>query len=184
MKKINIEKLFPNFLIMFLGLCLIAYPWFGNLEPLHLFCFALGMIGALRLIEFIVQKDKTDKENLLVAVASFLSPLPGMLGLINNNIFLPVTLLSWVCMMIVVKLVKLDYLHDRKLPQFNIKLYGFIIFIIVGIITSYSMRFEAEFQTVVIGFLVFIYGLMDFFKDYINNLMINNSKKVKNDKRK
>jgi len=177
-KNIKLETL-VNIVIIIAGLVLIIFPWLGSAKPINIFYFILGMLAGLRAIEYMFQKDKSDKENINIAIVSFLVPFLSFIKFPNPEMVMPLSLLTWIGLMSIVKLIKLDYLHDRKLPLFKVKLYGFIMFIILGVLTTYSLHFDDKVQIIILGFFVIIIGLMDLFKDHMEYFFEKN-KKVKN----
>jgi hypothetical protein len=90
---------------------------------------------------------------------------------------LPLSILTWVSLLAVVKLIKIDYLHDRGLEFYKVKLYGSIFFIILGILTSYSLHFIKTGQTIIIGFFIIVMGLLDLFKDHVEVYLSKSIKK-------
>ncbi len=159
-QKITTGKLF-SFILVLIGISYLIYPWFGNERPINLFYFFLGIYSSLKFIEYLFQKEKSDKENLYATIASVLIPLLRLIKLPKDGMLLPLSILTWVAFMSIVKLIKLDYLHDRGLPMFRFKLVGFIIFIVLGIITSYSLYFEPKVQIIIMGFFITILGVID-----------------------
>jgi len=175
-KDLNLETI-VNIIIIVTGIGLIIYPWFGEMQPINLFHYLLGMFTGLKLVEFAAQKDKSDKENLYVAIASAIVPFLAIVKFPNNSMLLPLSILTWVSLLAIVKLIKIDYLHDRDLEFYKVKLYGFIFFIILGILTSYSLHFIKTGQTIIIGFFIIVMGLLDLFKDHVEVYLSKSIKK-------
>lgn len=167
-QKLTVNKIF-NYIIIILGMVYIIYPWFGSAKPISLFYFFLGTYSGLKFVEYLFQKEKTDRENLYTTITSILIPLLNFIDFPNDSMLLPLSILTWVCLMSIVKLIKLDYLHDRRLPMFKVKVVTFIIFIIVGVMTSYSLYFEPKVQTIIIGFFIVINGIIDFSQNMIKS---------------
>lgn len=167
-QKITTDKLF-SFILVLVGISYLIYPWFGNENPISLFYFFLGIYSGLKFIEYLFQKEKSDKENLYATIASVLIPFLRVIKFPKEGMLLPLSILTWVALMSIVKLIKLDYLHDRGLPMFRFKLIGFIIFIILGVITSYSLYFEPKVQIIIIGFFITIIGIIDLSQNTIKS---------------
>lgn len=175
-KDLNLETII-NIVIIIAGIGLIIYPWVGNLEPIYLFHYVLGMFTGLKLVEFASQKDKSDKENLYIAIASGLVPLLSVIKFPSGSMLLPLSILTWVSFLAIVKLIKIDYLHDRGLEFYKVKLSGFILFIILGILTSYSIHFVKGAEAIIIGFFIIFMGLLELFKDHVEVYLSKNTKK-------
>lgn len=177
-----------NIILIISGFGIIAYQWFGNPEVILLFYIVLGLIMILNLIIYLTQKEKKDKESLYIAVASFFIPFVAYLNFPNSKMLLPISMLTWVGLMSIVKLIRLDYLHDRKMPIFKIEFYSLILFIIMGVTTTYSLYFDYLGQAIIIGFFIIIISIIDLFKDRLEiSLQIEKklkTKKVKNENHK
>lgn len=180
--KNNIKETIPNYLIILLGIILMVYPFFGQSNAIELFYYTTAIIGTIRLIEFIFQKDKSDKENLYTAIACYILPLLGIFKLTPKIISISLLVIIWTCFMSIVKLIKLDYLHDNKSNKLNIKLSGSIIFTILGVVIGYGLLFDSKIKEVLLGLLITFYGTLDYFKDYINILLENLKKPKKTNK--
>ena len=93
---------------------------------------------------------------------------------------LSLTLISWVGIMSIIKLIKLDYYHDRENGMFYVNLVTFSLFLLLGILTSVNLYFNATVQTLMLGFFFVVNGLLDLAEDAIRVLVTDKNLKIKN----
>ena len=80
--------------------------------------------------------------------------------------------------MAVIKLIKLDYYHDRENGMFYVNLVTFSLFLLIGILTSVNLYFSETVQVLMLGFFFVINGLLNLAEDAIRILVARNSIKI------
>lgn len=183
MKKETQNYFILNVLILLLGIIVVIYSWRTDVDHVKVFNIVLGIYGMIHLLQFLMQKDRSDLESLYTMIACLITPLIQTVNFPKQNMALVFSLLTWISLMAIVKLVKLDYLHDRNDDFFKVKIMGFILFIVLGMITNYTLLFNAESQGTIIGFFLIINGIIVLGEDLSKNYVLK-PVRVKNAKRK
>ena len=70
------------------------------------------------------------------------------------------TLASWVAVMSIIKLIKLDYYHDRENGMLYVNLITFSLFILLGLLTSINLYFNETVQYIMLAFFFVVNGLL------------------------
>lgn len=158
--------------LIFIGIILLILPMLciSNLYCLNIFIFSLYTI--LNLIQFIATRKSKDYEGLYSAIAS-------LIILIINIVFNPtdsprtlaLLLMGWVTMMSLAKLKKMDYYHDRNDRMWKIRAFNLGFFILAGILTSINLAYSNEVQVIVLGFFMFIHGILELFDPIVKTLI-------------
>ena len=123
------------------------------------------------MVEYFLVREKGDYENLLIA---FISMITGgvMLYMESNNLggamLLPVSLISWASALAILKLIKVDFLMDRKNKTWYVELFILILFVISSILASVSLYHSNEVQNLVLGFFFLITGFLEFLYPLVN----------------
>lgn len=146
--------------IFLLGLFLVIYNWFTQDNFLETFYVLLGVYGIIKLSQYFLQNSKKDRENLYTAIACFAVILVFFVKFPNQNMTLTFSLLAWISIMSIIKLINLDYLHDRSMAMFKVRVVGFLLFVLVGVVTNYTLLFRPVTQYEVIGFFFIINGMI------------------------
>lgn len=167
MEKGKQSNIIFDVVVFLLGLFLVIYNWFSQDNFLNTFYILLGVYGIIKLTQFFLQKTKKDRENLYTAIVCFAVIIIYFIDFPNENMALTFSLLAWISLMSVVKLIKLDYLHDRSLPMFKVRVVGFLLFVLIGVVTNYTLLFRPVTQYEVIGFFFIINGMIYVFEGII-----------------
>lgn len=171
MKEINkrdkMNLLVSGVLILF-GIILVIYPLFGELSPIKLLYMLFSIYGIVKLIEFVKSKTYGDKEDLFSGIICVIYALVGI-KLMNNDapVVLSISLASWTGFMAIIKLIKLDYYHDRSSEMITTNLTTFALFLLLGLLTSINLYFDNTVQTLILGYFFIINGLLNLLEDAV-----------------
>lgn len=177
----NRISIIVSFVLLFLGVLLFIFPWFNVNEPINLLYLLFAVYAGVKLIEYILTRNGTDREALYTSVACMLASFSGFkFSGYNAPMVLSLTLISWVGIMSIIKLIKLDYYHDRENGMFYVNLVTFSLFLLLGILTSVNLYFNATVQTLMLGFFFVVNGLLDLAEDAIRVLVTDKNLKIKN----
>ena len=158
--------------LILLGVLLITFPWFGIEEPSKLLYILFTVYAGLKICEYIITRVKGDNEDLYTGIASAIAALSGI-KFISYDVptVLGITLISWVGIMSIIKLIKLDYYHDRGNVMLYVNLITFSLFLLLGILTSVNLYFDVTVQTLMLGFFFVVNGLLNLAEDGIRMLL-------------
>ena len=81
--------------------------------------------------------------------------------------------------MSVIKLIKLDYYHDRKNGMFYVNLVSFSLFLLLGLLTSINLYFTATVETLMLAFFFVCNGLLSLSENGIRILVTGKDLKIK-----
>ena len=176
----NKINLISSGVILLLGVLLFIFPWFNIEEPNNLLYLLFAIYAAVKLIEYILTRNGTDRENLYTAIACTLASISGFkFHSYSSPMVLSLTLVSWVGIMSVIKLIKLDYYHDRKNGMFYVNLVSFSLFLLLGLLTSINLYFNATVETLMLAFFFVCNGLLSLSENGIRILVTGKDLKIK-----
>ena len=72
--------------------------------------------------------------------------------------------------MAIIKLIKIDYLHDRNDKMMYINLGTVFLFLFLGLLSSINLYFSETVQFLMLGFFFICVGLLDLTEDLIRIL--------------
>ncbi len=151
-------------IILLAGVLLLIFPSISQkLKSANtVFYVVMYLYTMVKLVEYFSTKEKQDYENLFVAIASLIIGSTGLIfNLIDSPIILSFTLVGWVGMVSIIRLIKVDYLMDNKNKMWQVKMASFLVFILIGTITCFNLYYESETQTLMLGSLIFIDALLE-----------------------
>ena len=176
----NKINLISSGVILLLGVLLFIFPWFNIEEPNNLLYLLFAIYAGVKLIEYILTRNGTDRENLYTAIACTLASISGFkFHSYSSPMVLSLTLVSWVGIMSVIKLIKLDYYHDRKNGMFYVNLVSFSLFLLLGLLTSINLYFNATVETLLLAFFFVCNGLLSLSENGIRILITGKDLKIK-----
>ena len=179
-------NLIVSSVLLLIGLLILVVPFLGFMEPNMLLYVVFSIYALIKIIEVIITKNYGgDNEDIYTAIACALAAISGF-KYINYDppMVLSITLASWVSIMAIIKLIKLDYYHDRENGMLYVNLVTFSLFILIGLLTSINLYFNETVQVLMLGFFFIINGLLNLAEDGIRILVSRNSIKIKDIKQK
>jgi len=158
--------------LILIGIILLIIPLFkiNNIKYLNTFIFALYTI--LNALQFLFTKESKDYESLHSAIASLIILIANMFIDTNNNPQkLAMLLMTWIILMSLAKLKKMDYYHDRKDRMWKLRAFNLGLFILSVFLASIHLSYSVEVKTIVIGFFMLIHGILELF-DPITKILL------------
>lgn len=176
LKKKQVYSLISALLILLIGVVLLAFKdLISNANSL--FYYVMYFYATIKLIEYFMTKEEGDYENILVAMVSVIAGTAGIVFHFSNTpIVLSITLISWVSALAIIKLIKVDYLMDRKNKMWYAEIITLGIFVLAGILTSINLYFSASVQTLMLGFFFLIMGIVEVVYPLIDSFIIKTKK--------
>ena len=158
--KKNKINLICSAILLLVGLAMFILPWIKILDPVKILYVVFSIYALVKLVEYFLTRNGSDLENLYTAIASALAAISGF-RFINYEptIVLSMTLASWVAVMSIIKLIKLDYYHDRENGMLYVNLITFS-FILLGLLTSINLYFNETVQYIMLAFFFVVNGLL------------------------
>lgn len=158
-------------IILLLGFILMLLSPATDYAPITMLYLTFIVYSLLKLLEYFLTKPKDDNEELYTAIVCAIASLSGF-KFINYNpqMVLALTLAGWISAMSIIKLIKIDYLHDRKDKLMYINLGTFFLFLLLGLLTSINLYFSENVQFLMLGFFFITVGLLDIAEDLIRIL--------------
>lgn len=177
----NILNIGVSVILILMGVFLLVYPIFGRTAPNRLLYILFIIYGGIKAIEYILTRNEKDYEDLYTSIACLLAAASGLKFVsYTAPLVLSITLFSWVGIMSIIKLIKLDYYHDREDLMFHVNLITFSLFILLGLLTCINLYYEITVQTLILGFFFVVNGLLNLAEDGIRILITS----LENKKRK
>lgn len=159
--KKNKINLICSAILLLVGIAMFILPWIKILDPVKILYVVFSIYALVKLVEYFLTRNGSDLENLYTAIASALAAISGF-RFINYEptIVLSMTLASWVAVMAIIKLIKLDYYHDRENGMLYVNLITFSLFILLGLLTSINLYFNETVQYIMLAFFFVVNGLL------------------------
>ena len=166
-------------ILVLMGILLLVVPFLGYIEANKLLYITFSIYALVKIIEVVLTGKVGDNEDIYTAIACALAAVSGFKFIsYNTPMVLGITLVAWVGVMSIIKLIKLDYYHDRENGMFYVNLVTFSLFLLLGLLTSINLYFSETVQVLMLGFFFVINGLLNLAEDGIRILVARNSIKI------
>lgn len=180
MKKKDVVNLVVSSFLVLTGVLTLLVPFLLFMKPTTLLYIMFSSYALIKIVEVILTPKTHDNEDLLTAIACALAAISGFkFGSLEPTMVLSITLASWVGIMSIIKLIKLDYYHDRENGMLYVNLVTFSLFLLLGLLTSINLYFNETVQILMLGFFFTVNGILNLAEDGIRILANKNSIKIK-----
>ena len=152
-----------SLLLILLGSIILVLPIFEVKDLKTILIVVFSIYTILNLAQFILTKESQDIEGLLSSIASLMTLIASILVKIDNPRALAMILMTWVILMSLAKLKKIDYYHDRRDRMWKVRVLNLTLFILIGILTSINLAYSSTIQIMVLGFFLFTHGILELF---------------------
>ena len=172
MKNTYVVQLIVDIVVIFLGLCLYIFPDITDIGPNAMFGLTMGVYAGLELCEYIL--DHSRKEPLYLFIAAGVSSFAGyFLKSYDANFVLPITILVWIIIFAIVKIISLEEILAKKSNLFIIKLISASVLVILGILISINLFYKITEISYVLALMFLSYGTIELFCDFLSYLSEN-----------
>ena len=167
-------------ILLIMGILVLVVPFLEFIKPNALLYVVFSIYALIKIIEIIITPKTDDYEDIFTAIACALAAISGFKFIdYDPPMVLSITLISWVGIMSIIKLIKLDFYHDRKNGMFYVNLITFSLFLLIGLLTSINLYFNETVQVLMLGFFFVINGILNLAEDAIRILVSRNKIKIK-----
>ena len=162
---------FVGVIILLIGILYLLFPLYhiNNLKIINIVMFSI--LSLVFFFYFFINKKSKDYSGLFNCGACVTFVMLMIIFDITNPKNLSICILSWVALKAIIKFKKSDYYNDRRDRMWKINLVMLAIFIVAGILTSINLRYNEEVRMIVIGFLIFIDGILEIVDPVVKSLI-------------
>lgn len=162
---------FIGVIFLLVGVLYLLFPLYhiNDIKKINIVMFSI--MGIVSLGQFIINKKSKDYTGLLNFIACLLFVILMFSLDVSNPKVLSTCLLIWVALESIIKFKKSDYYNDRRDRMWKISLVLLAIFIVGGILTSINLHYEADVKMVVMGFFIFIDGILEIVDPVVKSLI-------------
>lgn len=171
MKKKQIVDISIALCLILIGILLLVLPLFKVTNINYLSIIVFGLYTVLNAIQFILTIDSKDYEGLYSAIASLIVLLATIFIKESTPRILALELMTWITLMALAKLKKMDYYHDRRDRMWKLRVFNLVFFVLAGLLTSINLSYSSEVQIIVLGFFMLIHGMLEIFDPIVKTLI-------------
>ena len=157
--KIKVD-LASGILLFLSSIISLLLPIFIKVDTIFILRYFFTIYMIINLIRYICNRKSKDIEGLLTSIFSiiffFLTFVP-----LHYSLSISLFLFIFVIVNSFIRLIKADYYHDRKQKIWILEITCLLVFILSGLLTSFSILLYPDEKVLFIGFLFFMNGFME-----------------------
>lgn len=173
MKKNEITLIVGDILIFILGIFLMLIPALGFDDMNFTFFIIMIIYALINYVVYMIIRRKNDYEHLFITLASVVAGASGVTFHVENpQMVIPLSLIGWISMMAIIKLIKMDYYHDRNNILWFVRTITFVLFLIFGTLTCINLFYNVKIQSIMLGFFFMVVAMLESLDPLIEFLLI------------
>lgn len=169
MKRYYSIQIVIDMCIIVLGILINLFPHIVNIFPIMTFYLLMAFYSTLELLEYLFGGET--KESLYLFIAAGVCAFSGFfLNNLPSRGVISITLLLWVLMITIIKIINLENILKTKPKLFIIKISWVSFFITMGLLISINIYFNISIISYMLGTIFLSYGLIELFMDILDYL--------------
>ena len=162
---------FVGVIILLIGILYLLFPMYHikDLKKINIVMFSI--IALVSLGQFIINRKSKDYTGLFNFITCLIFVILMFVFDVSKPKVLSLSILIWVALEAIIKFKKSDYYNDRRDRMWKISLIMLGIFILSGILTSINLYYEEEVRMIVIGFFIFVDGILEIVDPVVKSLI-------------
>lgn len=171
MKRYYAVQLVIDIVLIALGFIVYLFPHISSLNASMVFYTLMSIYAGLELCEFFI--IGTFHESLYLFFASAVCAFSGFfLKEYDVSMVLSITLVVWLLMLSIIKIISLEQIYEHKTNLFIIKLASTSAIILIGLLVSINIYYRISTIGYMLALLYLSYGFLELacdFLDYLSN---------------
>jgi uncharacterized membrane protein HdeD (DUF308 family) len=155
-------------LIEIVGIICLLFPLFSITNAKFALQFVMICYVVINFLRYFFVRKTKDLEGLFTGIVSLILFIILFFIPLSNKLALSLSVFAFVFLMSFVRLKKSDYYNDRKDKKWILELTCLIIFIISGLLTSFSILITNDGNILIMGYLFFINGFIEIIDPVVN----------------
>lgn len=170
MNRYYLAQLVIDFVLILLGFIIFMFPNVASLSANMVFYTMMSIYAGLELCEYFFSEKKS-KESFYLFVASATSAFSGFfLRDYPSNGVLSVTLVVWVLMISIIKIMSFETIYKKKTNLFIIKLTSMSILILIVLMVSVNIYYRMSTIGYMLTLMYMSYGVLELISDGLDYL--------------
>lgn len=173
MKRYYISQMVIDICLVIMGVIIYLFPSVSNLSANMVFYTMMVVYAGLELCEYVASSKKS-VEGLYLFFASGVAAFSGFfLKVYPANMVLSITLVVWLLLIAIIKIIGFEKIYKKKTHLFTIKIGSLSAFLLLGILISINIYYRISTIGFMLALLYLSYGGLELFTDGLEYLSDN-----------
>lgn len=169
MKRYYVVQLIIDIVMIFLGFIIYLYPNISSVSANMVFYTMMSVYAGLELLEYLLTRDSI--EGFYLFAASAVSAFSGFfLKEYSANAVLSITLVVWLLMIAIIKIIGFENIYKKKTNLFVIKLGCMSAVLLVGLLVAVNIYYRISSIAIMLALMYISYGFLECLSDGLDYL--------------
>ena len=169
LKTKNITIFITSILVLFLGISFFFTDYIRYFKSSEIFYVVMLLYFGLEFTNYIITRRITGMHSLYISLACIIASISGI-KYINepSNMVLSYTLIGWMIMMLIIKLIRIEDLRNKNNYSVLINIFTMSIFVLLGFLTITNIYKELSNINLMLGFFFTVNGILNLIENIGN----------------
>ncbi len=168
-KSKNIVLIITSILTLLIGLSFFFTSGVKFIDSGLIFYIVMLLYFGLEFTNYLLTKNLTGMNSLYISLACIIASFSGLKYIDEpSNMVISITLIGWIIMMVIIKLIRIEDLRNQRNYSLFINLFSMSLFILLGILTVTNIYMDITNECLMLGFFFTINGILNMFETFGN----------------
>lgn len=161
-KNKNMILIITSLFILLIGISFFLTEYITFIESSKIFYLIMLLYFGAEFTNYLLTKKVTGMHSLYISLASIIASLSGLkYANESSNMVISFTLIGWMIMMVIIKLIKIEDLRNQNNYSTFINIFTMSIFILLGFLTITNIYKEISNINLMLGFFFTVNGILN-----------------------
>lgn len=158
----NVILVITSFFTLLIGLFFFIEDGIEFLDGNQVFYIAMLLYFGAEFTNYLLTKKVTGMHSLYISLASLIASVSGLIYMDKQtNLVLSFTLIGWMIMMVVIKLIRIEDLRNHMNNSVFINIFSMSLFILLGFLTITNLYKEISNPNMMLGFFFVVNAILN-----------------------
>ena len=161
-KSKNIILVINSIFILLLGISFFLSSYITFFESCEIFYVVMLLYFGFEFANYLLTRKITGMHSLYVSLACMIASFSGLKYMSEpSNMVISITLIGWIAIMVVIKLIRIEDLRNQNNYSVFINLFSMSLFIMLGFLVVTNIMNELSNINLMLGFYFTVNGILN-----------------------
>jgi len=161
-KSKNIILILTSVFILFIGISFFFSEYITYFDGNQIFYIAMLLYFGAEFTNYLLTRKETGLHSLYTSLACIIASVSGLLYMDEKtNMVLSITIASWMVIMVVIKLIKIEELRNEMNYSIFINIFSLSLFILLGFLCVTNLYRSINNPCLILGFFFTTNGILN-----------------------
>ena len=158
----NIILIITSIFILFLGISFFLSTYIKFFQSSEIFYLIMLLYFGAEFTNYLLTRKVTGMHSLYISLACIIAALSGLKYMSEaSNMVISFTLIGWITIMIIIKLIRIEDLRNKNNYSVFINLFSLSLFILLGFLVVTNIYLKISNTNLMLGFYFTVNGILN-----------------------